>query len=82
MRSRTTISLVLFALLSLGLSAIICQANGPTPKVPNLAKRLAPNDPVKASETASATSISCVRGEKKRAAALLRQSFKSQAQAR
>jgi hypothetical protein len=47
-----------------------------------MGKRLAPNDPVKASETASATSICCVRGEKKRAAALLRHSFKSQAQAR
>src|SRR6266403_4767448 len=67
MRSRTIVSLALFALVALALPLIISrhgsQANSPTTKVPKLTKRLASDNSVKASQAKSSQPLPSLQGK-------------------
>ncbi|HMG77030.1 MAG TPA: FG-GAP repeat protein, partial [Pyrinomonadaceae bacterium] len=67
MRSRTIISLALFALVALALPLIISrhgsQANSPPTKVPKLTKRLASDNSVKASQAQSTQPLPSLQGK-------------------
>ncbi len=67
MRSRTTVSLTLFALVALALPLIISrhgsEANSPTTKVPKLTKRLASDNSVKASQAQSTQPLPSLQGK-------------------
>ena len=67
MRSRTIVSLALFALVALALSLIISrhgsQANRPASKVPKLTKRLASYNSVKASQAQSTQPLPSLQGK-------------------
>src|SRR5688572_20401856 len=67
MRSRTIVSLALFALVALALPLIInrhgSQANSPATKVPKLTKRLASNIFVKASPAQSTQPLPSLQGK-------------------
>src|SRR5712691_6750086 len=67
MRSRTIVSLALFALVALALPLIISrhgsQANSPATKVPKLTKRLASDNSVKASQAQSTQPLPSLQGK-------------------
>ena len=67
MRSRTIVSLALFALVALALPLIISrhgsQADSPATKVPKLTKRLASDNSVKASQPQSTQPLPSLQGK-------------------
>jgi hypothetical protein len=67
MRSRTIVSLALFALVALALSLIISrhgsQSNSPATKVPKLTKRLTSDNSVKASQAQSTQPLPSLQGK-------------------